>query len=150
MHSRKARAQKSDGSQGKSEVRNDLSNLATDPSAPYPFFTHLGLGCSLRMRLGSSCCLQPPHSCVQNRTRPVGADPALKVGDTGDQPPAPASITRAPCALRVKVRFTLMPRHPARKSHNPGSELCAFSVARQVVFRPQVGMRRYAAKFSRP
>ena len=33
-----------------------------------------------------------------------------KVGDTGDQVPAPTSITRAPCALRVKVRFTLMLR----------------------------------------
>ena len=42
--------------------------------------------------------------------------PRGKVGDTGDQAPAPASITRAPCALRVKVRVTLMPRHPARKS----------------------------------
>ena len=45
--------------------------------------------------------------------------PRGKVGDTGDQAPAPAPITRTPRALRLKVRFTLMLRHLARKSRNP-------------------------------
>ena len=41
------------------------------------------------------------------------------------QAPAPAPITRTPCALRLKVRFTLMLRHLARLAISRGAtHLC--------------------------
>ena len=105
------------GPHEKSSVRNDL---ATDPSAPYPVFTNLRLGFSrahaTRQQARSSCFSQLPSKKGRG---PLELIPRGKVGDTGDQAPAPAPITRTPCALRLKVRFTLMLRHLARKSRNP-------------------------------
>ena len=64
---RKVRAHKSDGSQGKSSVRNDL---ATDPSAPMTTSMHVGRASTATLRRlvarGAGCSQQPPPAQVRS------------------------------------------------------------------------------------